>query len=141
MQNVMPESMQNVMVESMQNVMPESMQNVMPESMQNVIIYINGPEKEILIPFVLSSNKLSGEPVQIRRLVWHTQSIDYRSSPEVMKLFPYSQLSTKIIKLLLAFSKFMSMVNTTSERLKAKNFFICRYFRFYEQLKFEAELS
>ena len=32
-------------------------------------------------------------------------------------------------------------INTTSERLKAINFFICRYFSFYEQLKFRAQLS
>ena len=31
---------------------------------------------------------------------------------------------------------FMSRINTTYERLKAKNFFICQYFSFYEQLKF-----
>ena len=36
---------------------------------------------------------------------------------------------------------FISMINTKSERLKAKNFFICRYFRFDEQLKFLAQLS
>ena len=38
---------------------------------------------------------------------------------------------------------FISMINTTSERLKAKNFFNFRYFRFYEQLKFlcSVELS
>ena len=36
---------------------------------------------------------------------------------------------------------FISMINTTSERLKARNFFICRYFSFYEQLKFRAQLS
>ena len=36
---------------------------------------------------------------------------------------------------------FMSMINSTSERLKARNFFICRYFSFYEQLKFWAQLS
>ena len=28
------------------------------------------------------------------------------------------------------------MINTTSERLNARNFFICWYFSFYEQLKF-----
>ena len=27
------------------------------------------------------------------------------------------------------------MINTTSEKLKARNFFICQYFSFYEQLK------
>ena len=36
---------------------------------------------------------------------------------------------------------FISMINATSERLKARNFFICRYFSFYEQLKFHAQLS
>ena len=33
------------------------------------------------------------------------------------------------------------MINTTSERLKARNFLICRYFSFYEQLKFRAQLT
>ena len=36
---------------------------------------------------------------------------------------------------------FISLINTTSERLKASNFFICQYFSFYEQLKFRAQLS
>ena len=36
---------------------------------------------------------------------------------------------------------FISMINTTSERHKARNFFICRYFSVYEQLKFRAQLS
>ena len=36
---------------------------------------------------------------------------------------------------------FISMINTTSERLKASNFFICLYFSFYEQLKFRGQLS
>ena len=36
---------------------------------------------------------------------------------------------------------FISMINTTSERLKDRNFFICRYFSFYDQLKFCARLS
>ena len=36
---------------------------------------------------------------------------------------------------------FISMIDRTSERLKARNFFICRYFSFYEQLKFRAQLS
>ena len=35
----------------------------------------------------------------------------------------------------------ISMINTTSERLKARHFFICRYFSLYEQLKFRAQLS
>ena len=36
---------------------------------------------------------------------------------------------------------FISMINTTSERLKSRNFFIRRNFSFYEQLKFRAQLS
>ena len=36
---------------------------------------------------------------------------------------------------------FISMINITSERLEARNFFIRRYFSFYEQLKFHAHLS
>ena len=36
---------------------------------------------------------------------------------------------------------FISMIIATSERLKARNFFICRYFSFYEQLKFSAQVS
>ena len=36
---------------------------------------------------------------------------------------------------------FISMINTTSERLKARNLFICQYFSFYEKLKFRAQLG
>ena len=36
--------------------------------------------------------------------------------------------------------KFISMIHTTSERLKARTFFICRYFSFYKKLKFRAQL-
>ena len=36
---------------------------------------------------------------------------------------------------------FISMINTTSERHKAINFFICQYFSFCEPLKFRAQLS
>ena len=71
------------------------------------------------------------------------------SGPEVIKLFPCStQLSTKFILLInvkmptiVGILTFMSRINTTSERLNAINFFICRYFSFYEQLKFRAQLS
>ena len=72
-----------------------------------------------------------------------------QSGPEVIKLFPCStQLSTKFILLInvkiptiVGILSFISMINTTSERLKARNFFNCRYFNFYEQLKFRAQLS
>ena len=69
--------------------------------------------------------------------------------PEVVKLFPcLTKLSTKFILLInvkmpkiVGILIFISMINTTSERLKARNFFICRYFCFYELLKFRAQLS
>ena len=69
--------------------------------------------------------------------------------PEVIKLFSYStQLSTKFILLInvkmptiVGILTFIGMINTTSEKLKARNFFICRYFSFYEQLKFRAQMS
>ena len=72
-----------------------------------------------------------------------------QSGPEVIKLFSYStQLSTKVILLInvkmptiVGILTFISMIITTSQRLKARNFFICRYFNVYEQLKFRAQLS
>ena len=68
-----------------------------------------------------------------------------RPGPKVIKLFSCStNLSTKFILLInvkmqtnIGILTFISMINTTSERLKARNFFIC----FYEQLKFHAQLS
>ena len=72
-----------------------------------------------------------------------------RPGPEVIKLFSCStQQSTKFILLInvkmptiVGILTFVSMTNTTSERLKARNFFVCRYFSFNEQLKFRAQLS
>ena len=69
--------------------------------------------------------------------------------PEAIELFSCStQLSTKFILLInvkmptiIGILTFISMINTTSERLKARYFLICRYFSFYEQLKFCAQLS
>ena len=74
---------------------------------------------------------------------------ELRTGPEVIKLFPCStQLSTKFILLInvkmptiVGILTFISMINTTSVRLKARNVFIWRYFSFYEQLKFHAQLS
>ena len=70
------------------------------------------------------------------------------SGPEVKKLFSCStQLSTKFILLInvkmptiVGILTFISVINATSERFKAKNYFICQYFSFYEQLKFRAQL-
>ena len=69
--------------------------------------------------------------------------------PEVINFFHCSnQLSTKFILLInvkmptiFGILTFISMINTTPERIKARNVFICRYFSFYEQLKFLAKLS
>ena len=71
------------------------------------------------------------------------------TGPEVIKLFSCStQLSTKFIQLtivkmptIVGILTFISMINTTPERLTARNFFICWYSNFYEQLKFLAQLS
>ena len=72
---------------------------------------------------------------------------DLKSGPEVIKLFS-TQLSMKFILLInvkmpttVGILTFISMINTTSVRLTARNFFICQYFSFYEQLKFHAQLS
>ena len=74
---------------------------------------------------------------------------DVETDPEVIKLFPCStQLSTKFILLtnvkmptLVGILTFIRKINTTSERLRGRNFFICRYLSFYEHLKFHAQLS
>ena len=77
--------------------------------------------------------------------------LGHRSYPglEVIKHFSCStQLSTKFILLInvkmptiVGILTFISMINTTSERLRARNVFICQYFSFSEQLKFPAQLS
>ena len=93
---------------------------------------------------VCASTKGSGKTSLLRKL--------RPSGPEVIKLFSCStQLSTKFILLInvkmstiVGILTFISMINTTSERLKgvkARNFFICRYSSFNEQLKFRAQLS
>ena len=69
----------------------------------------------------------------------------FQPGPKVIKLFPCStQLSTKFVLLInvkmptiVGILTFIIRPNTTSERLKAINF-ICRYFSFNEQLKFQA---
>ena len=74
----------------------------------------------------------------------------YNPGNEVINVFfsCSTQLSTKFILLInvkiptiVGILTFISMINTTSERLEARNFFICRYFSVYEQLKVRAQLS
>ena len=59
-----------------------------------------------------------------------------------------TQLSTKLILLInvkmptiVGILTFISMINATSEKLKASRFFICRYVSFYAQRKFRDQLS
>ena len=67
------------------------------------------------------------------------------TSPEIIKLFPCSTLlSMKFILLInvkMSTIVGISMINTTSERLQPRNFFICRYLSFYEQLEFLAQFN
>ena len=64
---------------------------------------------------------------------------------EVIKLAPCSTLLS--MKFILPMNAkiwhltLISMINTTSEKLKAINVLICQYFCFYEQLKSPAQLS
>ena len=77
------------------------------------------------------------------------KQFELRSGSGVIILFPCStQLSMKFILLInvkmptiVGILTFISMIYTIPERLKARNFFICLYFSFYEQLKFRAQLS
>ena len=69
--------------------------------------------------------------------------------PRGYKTFSYStQLNRKFIRLInvkmptiVGILTLISMINTTYERLKARNFVIRRYFSFHEQLKLRAQLS
>ena len=70
------------------------------------------------------------------------------SGPKVIKLlFIYNSAEHEIypanVKMptTVGILTFISMINTPSERLKARNFFICQYFTVYKQLKFPAQLS
>ena len=68
---------------------------------------------------------------------------------EVINLFSYStQLTSKLILLInvkmptsVGILTFISMTDTTYERLKARHFFMCRYFSFCEQFKFRAQVN
>ena len=71
------------------------------------------------------------------------------SCPEVIKYFSYStQMSMKFIILInvkmptiVGILTFISMINTTSDSLKARIVFIFQDFSFYEQLKIYVQLS
>ena len=80
---------------------------------------------------------------------WSGEWGNYSFITDVGKSGPCSTLlSTKFILLvyvkmpsIVGILTFICMINTTSERLKARKVFICRYLSSYEQLKFRAHLS
>ena len=64
--------------------------------------------------------------LQVPHSLWHLTP-----GPEVIQLFPCStQLSMKFILLINNKMPTISMINIISKRLKARNFFGCRYFNF-----------
>ena len=78
----------------------------------------------------------------------NTYELACKPGTEVIKKSYSTQLSTKFILLInvkmptiVGILTFISMINTTSERLNARNVLICRYFIFYGHLKFHAQLS
>ena len=60
-------------------------------------------------------------------------------NPEDEGCIPGWHLFSSIVGILTFIS--MILVKTKSERLEARNFVICRYFSFYEELKFHVKLS
>ena len=118
--------------------------------------YVRGPmpnwipvSKNIHPSLVLVQPRKTCPFITERLLMGSKESNQTKQSLEVIKLNSCStQLSRKLILLInvkmptiVGILTIISMINTTSERLKARNFFICRYFSFYEQLKFRAQLS
>ena len=95
--------------------------------------------------------QLASSEANVVRAVFCQLGLDlpWQKSLDQRMLFSCSaQLSTKLILLMnvkmptiVGILTFISIINTTSERLKARNFFTVRYFSFYEHLKFCAQLS
>ena len=101
----------------------------------------------VLEPFISHKNckDLHMEWGYIRNLVLSQETPGLEV---IKKILCSTQLSRKFILLInvkmptiVGILTFISMIKRTSERLKARNFFICWYFSFYEQLKFRAQLS
>ena len=83
-------------------------------------------------------------------IAWHTSflSVLLCTGLEVIKLFPCStQMSIKFIMLInvkmptfVGILTYISLINTTSESLKARKVYTFKDFSFYEQLKFHVQL-
>ena len=88
------------------------------------------------------------ESLQVSWLYWASSLFANTGDwPQVIKKSFSTLLSTKFIMLInvkmpkiVGILTFINMIDT-SERFKARNIFICRYFSFYEQLKFRTQLS
>ena len=86
-------------------------------------------------------NEQAGLTLSLPETLW--------TGPEVINFFSCStQLIRKFIVLInvkiktfVGILTFISMINTTSESLKASKIFIFQHFSFYEQIKFHAQLS
>ena len=72
----------------------------------------------------------------------------FNPGTDVIKNSCSAQLSIKFIMLInvkmptiIGILTFISMINTTSERVKARSIFVFQKFRFYEQMKCHAQLS
>ena len=105
------------------------------------LAFIN--QKQITETSKISPNKLvSDQPAP--REVSYPALLEEQSGPVVIKVAMLNSAKHEIypahkcLKCLQLLAS--SMINTTSERLKARNFF-CRYFSFYGQLKSCAQLS
>ena len=97
----------------------------------------------------LRRHHVKKSPQKVLKFFPWSLALASKLGPGVIKLFSYSTpLSTKIILLInvkmptiVGILTFISMINTTSERLIARNFFTFWYLSFYEQLKCRPQLS
>ena len=89
------------------------------------------------------------DKLPLARKELNAQTHQTQPGPEVIKLFSCStQLIMKFILLknvkmptIVGILTFISMINTTSERLKARHFLFVSFLVFFEQLRFRAQLS
>ena len=98
-------------------------------------------EKSINMSLMVCNPLTTGNVQNVKSVLLHRPR-SYKTSSMLNsaehEIYPAQNVKIQTIVCILTF---ISMINTTSERLKAINFFICRYFSFYEQLKFRAQLS
>ena len=76
--------------------------------------------------------------MQLLALIWHPQKEKRILYPEVLKLFMLNSNEHEIYHAHICFVgilTFISMINTTSESLKARKVYIFQHFSFYEHEK------